>query len=249
MKKNNKLLIIILTIIVTLMMGYALFSENITVTGTATASGNFDINYTCQTGLASVDGIYDNAFNSLNGQETENSYSDDSCSIVDNKISFKTNLTAPGAMRYYTVKITNNGTIPALAPIHGSSTTEACMSGEMYDKLGLGVYTGFPICRVNLFDQDDGNSNYSSINFEDFSFVYIIEKNDGTLVNLYQIPEEEAMTYLTDDGDRIKLEPGYTLYYVGKMYIPTDYKYKEGFNMVGFNLTTEYSLNITQQTN
>lgn len=258
MKKNNKLLIIILTIIVTLMMGYALFSENITVTGTATASGNFDIGYTCQTGLANVAGIYDNAFNSLNGQETENSYSDDSCSIIDNKITFKTNLTAPGAMRYYTVKITNNGTIPALAPYQGSRTTEVCMNEEMKEALDI-TKTGY--CGTRLFDyQDKINTGAvvrleGSYNFEDFSFVYIIEKNDGTLVNLYQIPEEEAMTYLTDDGDRIKLEPGYTLYYVGKMYIPPNYDWyarrndTELLNMIDFNLKAEYTLNITQQTN
>ena len=76
MNKSNKILLGVLSFVVVCVVGYALFSEKITVTGTATASGNFDINYTCQTGLANVDGIYDNAFNSLRGQETENSYSE-----------------------------------------------------------------------------------------------------------------------------------------------------------------------------
>ena len=43
MNKNNKLLIGMLTFVVVCVVGYALFSENITVTGSATASGDWSI--------------------------------------------------------------------------------------------------------------------------------------------------------------------------------------------------------------
>ena len=74
MKKSNVLLITILAIIVTLMIGYALFSETITVTGTATAKGSFDIEVTCTKGVPSnLEGAlnaalnYDGAFSSKFG--------------------------------------------------------------------------------------------------------------------------------------------------------------------------------------
>ena len=46
MNKSNKLLIGILAFVVVCVIGYALFSETITVTGTAMAKGNFDIKVT-----------------------------------------------------------------------------------------------------------------------------------------------------------------------------------------------------------
>ena len=162
-----------------LSVGYALFSETITINGTATAKGNFDIAVTCQTGLANIDGLYHNAFNALVGPEDENSYSEDSCTVVDNTVSFKTNLNAPGAMRYYTIKVTNNGTIDALAPVNGGNkTTQACMSPEMASLITSNTSgSGVTRCRLRLFTNLDGREGgYSSIDFEDLSFVYIIEK-------------------------------------------------------------------------
>ena len=53
LSKNNKILIGCLALLLVMSVGYALFSDTITVTGTATAKGNFDVTATCQTGLAS----------------------------------------------------------------------------------------------------------------------------------------------------------------------------------------------------
>ena len=48
MNKNNKILVGILTFVVVCVIGYALFSDNINVTGTATAQGQFLLDTTCQ---------------------------------------------------------------------------------------------------------------------------------------------------------------------------------------------------------
>ena len=57
------------------------------------------------------------------------------------------------------------------------------------------------------------------------------------------------MSYLNEDGMKVKLEPGYSLYYVGKMYIPSNYQWSNKINMIDFDLTADYTLNFTQQTN
>ena len=49
---------------------------------------------------------------------------------------------------------------------------------------------------------------------------------------------------------QIILEPGYSIYYVGKMYISSDYKYSTAHaNIMDFNLSADYTLNFVQQTN
>ena len=51
MSKNNKIILVILTFIVSLMIGYALFSETVTISGTATSQGQFKITTSCITGF------------------------------------------------------------------------------------------------------------------------------------------------------------------------------------------------------
>lgn len=53
MNKGNKILLAILSFVVVCVVGYALFGENITVTGTAKAEGTFDIGVSCVTGFSS----------------------------------------------------------------------------------------------------------------------------------------------------------------------------------------------------
>ena len=95
MSKGNKTLIALLALVLTCIVGYALFSETITVSGTATASGTFDIGFKCTTvtptGTATGD-----------------------CSIAGQTIITKSNLTKPSEKVKYLVTLTNDGTIPAV---------------------------------------------------------------------------------------------------------------------------------------
>ena len=60
MNKSNKILLGVLSFVVVCVVGYALFSENITVTGTATAKGSFDITASCNTGASdSLKAVFD----------------------------------------------------------------------------------------------------------------------------------------------------------------------------------------------
>ena len=47
MNNRNKILVGCLALLLALSVGYALFSETITINGTATAKGSFDIGFEC----------------------------------------------------------------------------------------------------------------------------------------------------------------------------------------------------------
>lgn len=57
MNKRNKILAGCLVLQLALSVGYALFSETITINGKATAKGNFDITATCTPGLLDIMGL------------------------------------------------------------------------------------------------------------------------------------------------------------------------------------------------
>ena len=46
MKKQNIVIIAVIALVLVLAVGYALFSETLTIKGTATASANFDVEFT-----------------------------------------------------------------------------------------------------------------------------------------------------------------------------------------------------------
>ena len=46
MKKQNIIVVGIIAFILTVAVGYALFSETLTISGTATAEGTFDVEFT-----------------------------------------------------------------------------------------------------------------------------------------------------------------------------------------------------------
>ena len=122
MNKKNKILVGCLALLLALSIGYALFSETITINGTATAKGNFDITATCQAGFMDElvnTGMYTSEI------QSQNNYSNESCRVDGNKVTFNTTLSQPGALRYFTVKMTNTGSIPAI--IDGSKITDEYM--------------------------------------------------------------------------------------------------------------------------
>ena len=91
--KKSKVLIGCLALLLVMAVGYALFSETITINGTATAKGDFDLSYTCEK-------------QEIGGTGT--------CSIEGQTITTTSNLTKPTDVVLYTVKITNTGSIPAV---------------------------------------------------------------------------------------------------------------------------------------
>ncbi len=99
MNKKRGIIIGIFALIVTMVIGYAYFSENIEIKGTAKASGNFDLSYTCE--------VMDSLGHATNLG---------TCNVneKDNEIITVSTLKKPTDNVVYCITITNDGTIPAV---------------------------------------------------------------------------------------------------------------------------------------
>lgn len=103
MKKQNIAIIGVIAFVLAVAVGYALFSETLNINGTATAKGDFDVEFTevgtiTKTGYTDVDGTNDIAV----------------ISTDKNTLTVKVNkLDYPGAYVEIPVTITNKGSVPA----------------------------------------------------------------------------------------------------------------------------------------
>lgn len=113
--KAGKIAVVAMAILLTMMVGYALFSESININGTASAKGEFDYSVECSPGLTNdVPDTYENiAQYSPRGDlaDKEGGYVNDTCSVSDKIVTLSTDLQYPTANRMFTVKITNTGSI------------------------------------------------------------------------------------------------------------------------------------------
>lgn len=141
MNKSNKILLGVLAFVVACVMGYALFSENITVTGTASTSGNWKIATTCETGIsASVVSGWSSQLD-VNEIIKEGGYGDSTCTVSGDTITMQTELKYPTATRAFTMKFKNEGTIDAFlyqngtTPIQNQSITIYNSNNSVYKQL------------------------------------------------------------------------------------------------------------------
>ncbi len=116
MKKQNIAIIGVIAFVLAVAVGYALFSETLNINGTATAKGDFDVEFTevgtiNKVGYTDVDGTNDIAV----------------ISADKNTLTVKVNkLDYPGAYVEIPVTITNKGSVPAkLKEIKETGLTES----------------------------------------------------------------------------------------------------------------------------
>lgn len=111
MKKQNIAIIAVIALVLAVSVGYALFNQTLTITGTAKASGNFDVQFTTIGDIAS-DGYTDT--NAVEGEDASAAKAriakiDDTghkLTITVDKLSY------PGAYVRVPVTVQNKGTIP-----------------------------------------------------------------------------------------------------------------------------------------
>ena len=135
MNKENKILLGVLAFVVVCVVGYALFSETITINGTATATGDFDIGFECS--VMQVNG---------------NAKGD--CSISGQTIITTSSLTMPTDAAIYTVTLTNKGSIPAVL-----KTVDSSNNSDGVDNVGDAVYydTTYGLAALYSVYDKDGN--------------------------------------------------------------------------------------------
>lgn len=115
MKKQSIAIIGVIAFVLAVAVGYALFSETLTISGTATAQGTFDVEFT-SVGQPTCSG-----FSSTCDAQTLTNIPEDknSLTITVNKLEY------PGAYVEIPVTVTNKGTIPAvLESIEETGLTE-----------------------------------------------------------------------------------------------------------------------------
>ena len=111
MTKNNKILIGILAFMLVCVVGYALFSDNITVTGTATAQGQFMIVPSCE--VITTDTITLSAGQKVSGYKSTGT---GTCTIENGVIKTTSNLSKPTDEVHFYVQIYNHDSneVPAI---------------------------------------------------------------------------------------------------------------------------------------
>ena len=199
MNNKNKILVGCLALLLVLSVGYAYFSDTITITGTATAKGNFDITTTCDPGLTSKLGTAESL-----GLPKEGGYKNDSCSVVDDTVSFQAEFEYLTAVRYFTVKLTNNGSIDSSVNIDeisnavkNATATQACLIDKS---------TGEETC-----DQAD-NLFLTNI------FALMPAATEDKEGNFYI--GDEVSKFVDSNGENIILKPGQSLYVIAVANIP-----------------------------
>lgn len=231
LSKNNKILVGCLALLLAMSVGYALFSDTITVNGTATAKGNFDVTATCQTGLASN---IKYIANQLRVAE-DGGYQNDSCSVSGNVVSLNTELLYPGARRNYTVKLTNTGTIDAF--YEASKATRE-------DKLCVANNLEGNDLRCTDFYQEDKNAILLDY-YTGQTRVYQlgIEDSNGNILN-----QSALLEFYDPTTGNLTLKPGYSAYIVYTIVV--DHMYPETqAGVMNVQYSSSFALPFTQVTN
>ena len=203
MNRGNKILLGVLAFVVMCVIGYALFSESITISGSASASGDFKITTTCVPGY-SDEVLIAFGLGAGNNDMMQSGFENDTCVINNNVVTINTDLLYPSAERVFTVKMTNTGSIPAI--IWGSTTD------DLVDSLNAQSGASYSIKSTETDEVfESGNTPY--INFNSggggyfFSAGYRVISKDGVLDSEDNIVYDSA-----NNKAGIKLNPGDSLF-------------------------------------
>ena len=219
-KTRNKIFVGCLALLLVMVAGYALFSQNITINGTAKAQGDFSVTATCQAGIP--DNLLEGAKAYLAQSEMpyvkDNGYYDDSCTVSGNNINYQASFKYPGARRYFVVKVKNTGSITAVQP-NEQGHNGRLNSGEVcQDDNNNDIYDSDE-CFTDSFGLEIGMDIFDADFIPDIPIA--IENKDGTIttyIDMGNMTEEELNSkYFVLDEDGVnyafKLEPGESAYF------------------------------------
>ncbi len=164
MNKKKKVIIGVVVFILAVAVGYALFSDTLTINGTATAKGEFELTYLCEideSGVASI------------GQGD--------CIVSGNTITTTSTLSKPNESVIYRVTVTNTGTIPAVLKTVTSPnnyTQTGTPGDEMYTDMSTMLFAQYFVCD----DAGFGECNYGLGNSAIESANIVIEPGESKYI-------------------------------------------------------------------
>ncbi len=218
-KTRNKIFIGCLALLLVMVAGYALFSQNLTINGTAKAQGEFSVTPTCQAGIdAKVKRIYDDYI--INSEDSiffssETGYYDDSCTVNGDVVTFNVKFKYPGANRMFTLKVKNTGNMDTIFvdSYNTNSYYNDLNAEECFDKNDDGIFDKKYECSTNR--------SYSHV------AQIAVEDKDGNIYSLF----DDAVTgiekaYDTETG---ALKPGATIYILIASYVDKNLTAKKNF--------------------
>lgn len=221
MFKKNSILVGCLALLLALSVGFALFSERITINGTASAKGSFGLATVCEKGYSSAlvnAGIYGST------DENQSGFNADSCNVTGNKVGFESGLDSPGAQRQFNVKVTNTGTIDAM--VDKSKVTGEQGVANLVTKVCPILENGEPstTCTNNLEYKTENNIVQSK---NIYLYELVAFETNGIVCSL----GDDCVTNYINDNDDILLKAGSSAYYTVGFYWPGDYEsgYDNGF--------------------
>ena len=227
-KRKNKILIGCLALLLVMTVGYALFSENITINGTATAKGDFNVTPTCIEGTVAPG----------NYGFVEGGYKNVVCTVDDSNdaVTISAEFEYPGAVRIFSIKMTNTGTIDAIAPY------------------ALELNPEWKFCYSDDIDADPKNGTCTTGRSGD-SIAYAIQVGNGTVyntvedfgANINDIPSS-VMEQFFDGNNNVILKPGNSIYYIALLGVTEDLGTDHG-GVMNIIYTTPYKGTFTQITN
>ena len=219
-KTRNKIFVGCLALLLVMVAGYALFSQSLTINGIAKAEGDFSLTMTCTTGILDEIKNYDVGYGSQSG------YSNDSCSVENDTVTFHTDLAYPTARRYFTVKVVNTGSVTAV-----DESVDVITQYATYVKENQNCqYNSSDDSLVRCFGANGNDAGNSKTK-------YIKKTKDGEI------------SYLTN-RDKLTLEPGDTFYLTLGITWPHLFqmpKFQTGEWY--FKLNRTYTLDFVQETN
>ena len=234
-KTRNKIFVGCLALLLVMVAGYALFSQNLNITGTATAKGDFSVTPTCQAGVP--DNLLAAAKTAEGWTGEEGGYSDDSCTVSGNTINYQSGFKYPGARRYFTIKVKNTGSVTALFAGADEKAVEYCNDANGNETFDTDeCYTDQT--SLSLMSSIIDHSGPIGNNF------FAIEKKDGAVISqeeLGNLTEEELSKYMTSDGAFI-IEPGASIYLLARLGVKSAVGSADGGKMM---MRGSYSTKLT----
>ena len=247
---STTLLIVLFGGIVFASVGFALFSDSLSVQGTATTNASLDITATCTSGIKQeIATLYNTAwsnsiYSSIAMPVENNDYiSNAFCTPNGNDVTFGATVTMPGVAKYYTLEHKNVGTLDAYLSV---SQPENGRSGE---------YEGFTFTTLQICDHTAGNctdylnqdygylqvSNFVGIDnlFTGFNFI---KKPNGTFMTESEF-EELIYTDPNTEKQYFILKQGYTVYSVLRSGIVET----GNSNSINIDATVDVSFNYIQK--